>query len=73
MRKKNRDRELATFNQEAVQAGLTYADVQRMETQSSIGRIRAPRTEKSNGELVYMTVSARKKLKELKQEACKDV
>lgn len=64
-RRKKADEGIEAFNREAVQAGLTYAEMQRLETQGSMERIRAPRTERANGEPVYMTVSARRALKNL--------
>ena len=57
---------LEVFNNEAVRSGLTYADIQKLETQSQMTRIRVPRTERTDGRQVYMSVAARNRLKGLK-------
>lgn len=57
---------LEVFNNEAVRSGLTYADIQKLETQSQMTRIRVPRTERTDGRPVYMSVAARNRLKGLK-------
>lgn len=66
-RKRKHDEGLETFNRDVVRSGLTYAEVQRMETSSGIGQIRAPKTERPDGEPVYMTVAARKMLKSMEE------
>lgn len=56
---------LEAFNNAVVQSGVTYADIQKLETQAQMKRIRAPRTTQSDGRPVYMTISARNQLKRL--------
>lgn len=56
---------LEEFNNEAVKSGVTYADIQKLETQSGMERIRAPRTEMPDGRPVYMTVKERNQLKKI--------
>lgn len=56
---------LEAFNNAVVRSGVTYADIQKLETQSQMKRIRAPKTERSDGRPVYMTVAARNQLKRL--------
>lgn len=56
---------LEAFNNAVVRSGVTYADIQKLETQSQMERIRVPKTERSDGRLVYMTVAARNQLKRL--------
>lgn len=60
---------LEAFNNDVVRSGVTYADIQKLETQAQMKRIRAPRTERSDGQPVYMTVSARNRLKRLEDAA----
>ncbi len=56
---------LEAFNNEVVRSGLTYADIQKLETQAQMRRIRVPRTERTDGRPVYMSVAARNRLKKL--------
>lgn len=63
---------LEAFNNAVVRSGVTYADIQKLETQSQMKKIRAPRTEQADGQPVYMTVSARNQLKKLEMAACKE-
>lgn len=66
MGRRKKNRELEEFNREAGRNGITYAEAQMRETQDGMERIRTPRTEKSNGEPVYMTVAARNILKSIR-------
>lgn len=61
MGRKRKDNTLETFNRDAVRDGVTYAEAHIRETQSGIGRVRAPRGE--DGEPIYMKVSERNTLK----------
>lgn len=54
---------LESFNNDVVRSGVTYADIQKLETCAQMERIRAPRTETPDGRPVYMTVAARNKLR----------
>lgn len=65
MGRKAKRESLEAFNNEVVRSGVTYADIQKLETQSQMTRIRVPQTEQSDGLPVYMTVSARNQLKRL--------
>lgn len=65
MGRRRKDNGLGDFHKEAVQNGITYAEAQKRETQEHMEKIRAPRTEKSNGVPVYMKVSAWNTLKKL--------
>lgn len=56
---------LEAFNNAVVRSGVTYADIQKLETQSQMKKIRAPRTEQADGRPVYMTVAARNRMKKL--------
>lgn len=64
MARKKADNTIDTFNREALQEGVTYAQAQIRETQSKIERIRAPRPEDGT-DPVYMTVAARSRLKNM--------
>ncbi len=65
MGRKAKRESLEVFNNDVVRSGVTYADIQKLETQSQMPRIRVPRTEQSDGQPVYMTVAARNQLKRL--------
>lgn len=67
MRKRNRKSGIEAFQREAIRNGITYAEAQKRETQKQMKRIRAPRMEKANGTPVYMKVSTRNMLKNLKE------
>ncbi len=60
---------LEAFNNAVVRSGITYAEAQKQETQKDMERIRAPRTERTDGKPVYMTVAARNRLKRLEEAA----
>lgn len=64
MRRKRTDNTIDTFNREALQDGVTYAQAQIRETQGKIERIRAPRPE-DGADPIYMTVAARNRLKNM--------
>ncbi len=63
MGRRARRESLETFNNEVVRSGVTYADIQKLETQSRMERIRAPRVVGDDGRPVYMTAAARNRLK----------
>lgn len=63
MGRKAKRESLEAFNNDVVRSGVTYADIQKLETQAGMERIRAPRTETPDGRPVYMTVAARNRLK----------
>lgn len=63
MGRKEKRESLEAFNKEVVRSGVTYADIQKLETQAGMERIRVPRTEQSDGRPVYMTVAEWNKLK----------
>ncbi len=58
---------LETFCRETARSGITYAEAQKQETEKQMERIRAPRTERTDGIPVYMKVSTRNILKNLKE------
>ncbi len=63
MGRREKRESLEAFNKEVVRSGVTYADIQKLETQSRMERIRAPRAVGDDGRPVYMTVAARNRLK----------
>ncbi len=63
MGRKRKRESLESFNNEVVRCGVTYADIQKLETQSRMERIRAPRVVGDDGRPVYMTVAAWNRLK----------
>ena len=63
MGRRRRHEGLGRFNNEVVRSGVTYADIQKLETQSRMERIRAPKVVGDDGRPVYMTVAARHRLK----------
>lgn len=65
-RRKKRDG-LEAFNNAAVRSGITYAEAQKRETQAGMERIKVPRTERADGNPVYMTVAARNRLKRMEE------
>ena len=67
MGRKKTNGKIESFHRVAVQNGITYAEAQKRETQAQMKRIRAPRTERSNGEPVSMTVAARNILKNIRE------
>lgn len=60
---------LEAFNNAAARKGITYAEAQQRETAAQMKRIRAPRTERTDGRPVYMTVAARNAMKKLKVDS----
>ncbi len=64
---------IESFNNDVVRSGVTYADIQKLETQSRMERIRAPRTERSDGRPVYMKVSDRNRIKRLEAAAGEEI
>lgn len=58
---------LEEFNHDVVRSGVTYADIQKLETQAGMERIRAPRAVGDDGWPVYMTVAARNRAKRLEE------
>ena len=54
---------IESFNNDVVRSGVTYADIQKLETQAGMERIRAPRVVGDDGRPVYMTVAARNRFK----------
>ena len=67
MGRRNKKNGLAEFQKKAALNGITYAEAQKRETQEQMKRIRAPRTERSNGTPVYMKVSTRNMLRNIKE------
>ena len=65
MGRKRKRESLESFNNEVVRCGVTYADIQKLETQSRMERIRAPKVVGDDGRLVYMTVAERNRLKRM--------
>ncbi len=65
MGRKGKRESLESFNNDVVRGSVTYADIQKLETQAGMERIRAPRTVGDNGRPVYMTVAARNRAKRL--------
>lgn len=63
MGRREKRESLEAFNKEVVRSGITYADIQKLETQSRMERIRAPKVVGEDGRPVYMTVAARNRLK----------
>ncbi len=63
MGRRRRHEGLERFNNEVVRSGVTYADIQKLETQAGMERIRAPRVVGEDGRPVYMTTAARNRLK----------
>ena len=59
---------LEKFNNDVVRSGVTYADIQKLETCAQMERIRAPRSVRDDGVPVYMTVAARNRLRGLEAE-----
>ena len=64
---------IESFNNDVVRSGVTYADIQKLETQSRMERNRAPRTERSDGRPVYMKVSDRNRIKRLEAAAGEEI
>ncbi len=67
MGRRTKRESLEAFNNEVVRSGLTYADIQKLETQAQMRRIRVPRKLGNDGQPVYMTMNARKLLKDLEK------
>lgn len=65
MGRRGKRESLESFNNDVVRSGVTYADIQKLETCAQMERIRAPRTETKDGRPVYMTVSAWNRLRGL--------
>lgn len=73
MGRRKKDTGLEAFNNAVVRSGITYAEAQRRETQAEMKRIRAPRTERSDGRPVYMKVSDRNRIKRLEDTAGEEI
>lgn len=73
MGRRGKRESLESFNNDVVRSGVTYADIQKLETCSQMERIRAPRAETSGGRPVYMTVAARNRLKGLEAAAGEEI
>lgn len=63
MGRRGKRESLEEFNNDVVRSGVTYADIQKLETQAGMERIRAPRVVGEDGRPVYMTTAARNRLK----------
>ncbi len=64
--KRKKDNTLTTFNRQARDQGITYAEAQQRETRGKMEKVRVPRGK--DGEPVYMKVSARKTLENLRRK-----
>ena len=73
MGRRRRHEGLERFNNEVVRSGVTYADIQKLETQSRMERIRAPRVVGDDGRPVYMKVSDRNRIKRLEAAAGEEI
>lgn len=73
MGRRRRHEGLERFNNEVVRSGVTYADIQKLETQSRMERIRAPRVVGDDGRSVYMKVSDRNRIKRLEAAAGEEI
>lgn len=69
MRRKRKSEGLEAFNRAITRDGIAYAEAQRLETYAEMKRIRASRKVGDDGKPVYMTVSARNRLKRLEDAA----
>lgn len=65
MGRRGKRESLEEFNAAVVRSGVTYADIQKLETQAGMKRIRVPRVIRDDGRPVYMTVAERNQLKRL--------
>lgn len=73
MGRRGKRESLEVFNNDVVRSGVTYADIQKLETQAGMERIRVPQAETKDGRPVYMTVAARNQLKRLKVAADEEI
>lgn len=63
---------LEAFNKAIVRNGSSYAEAQKRETCAGMNRIRVPRTERTDGRPVYMSVAARNRLKKIDKGCVKE-